>query len=690
MNRWRLSFWVGLLCLMLVAGYAAAFAGLALCSPETLPGDEWWALRTRLADALALVALGDLRSCFMDSAPGAALLHAARLAAPAMLATAAAGVLWELAGVRARQTLLGRWGGHAILAGDARTLRRLSEAESRKGGTLFVALDRAAARSLQRWRPFREVAVLDDGADAGHLLRRLGIGKARLVAAATGSDLANIAMCEAALDAASPAELLLRLEQPSVRVLGSQPLRQRAAAHGVVLTSLSLTQLQVRRGAALAMPGRYVDEAAPRQHIVVCGGGPGVQEAAFHVARQGYGLEAEKPLLTLLRTGRTDFAAGTLDRLVAARDAVDVSLAAADAGDALALDRSMTGAALNSGRITAIHCLGEHPGEAQALALRWERVLLALQAPIPPIVAYGGYGVPGATGMIRIARRVDLADGGAFARTMDQRARLNHERYAESQKRAMGADYGKRPSEADWDRLHETFQDDNRNVADHIDYKLARVGLVSAPNAPGKVKLSPAEIEILAAAEHARWTAAKAAGGWRYGETRDDTHLLHPDMKPYDALDEDARRKDREEIERLGDLLSLGGESLLREVAMGAVVAAGGGADGAAVVRAIAGWSGRHPDARALVRLPLDGEGPLALAESLIAAGVAIEVVQDRQVFAVLAETHEDTTLARAAAILRQAARIRIVTGRTAREAIAAECPLIVDSGGGIHAEAIG
>src|SRR5690606_37334029 len=114
------------------------------------------------------------------------------------------------------------------------------------------------------------------------------------------------------------------------------------------------------------------------------------QAASFEVARQGYGLETHMPLITILRTGTGDFAPGALERLrnsgIAEVNVTDVMTAAADG-----LDRSIGALVHSAPPLLAVHCIGEDSGEAEALALRWEEVLLALHQPIPPIVAYAGH-----------------------------------------------------------------------------------------------------------------------------------------------------------------------------------------------------------------------------------------------------------------------------------------------------------
>ena len=58
--------------------------------------------------------------------------------------------------------------------------------------------------------------------------------------------------------------------------------------------------------------------------------------------------------------------------------------------------------------------------------------------------------------------------------------------------------------------------------------------------------------------------ARRSLAGWRHGPVRDNALLLHPDMKPYAELDEDAKRKDREQVALVPVQLSRGGEALTR------------------------------------------------------------------------------------------------------------------------------
>ncbi len=62
------------------------------------------------------------------------------------------------------------------------------------------------------------------------------------------------------------------------------------------------------------------------------------------------------------------------------------------------------------------------------------------------------------------------------------------------------------------------------------------------------VELSPELIELteqIARNVHEVWAAARIAEGWQYGESRNDTHKLHPCLVSYDQLPENEKEYDR-------------------------------------------------------------------------------------------------------------------------------------------------
>ena len=531
-NARRLALYAGLLLLLALLGFVLTWWSLVACAPAPLPGDELWTTRQTLGAALDLMARFGSTGCFIGNTAGELGLWLGPRTLGVLLVVLAAIVLWETIGRALRLDWYRRRGGHAVLAGAAADVARLATPR-----TVYLASDRSAATDLARAHPFAEIAVAEPRV-LPRQLARFGAPRAALVAATTRNDLVNVAIAEAVLDRPASGELLLRLEQGSVRALSSHRLRQRADKLGRTLSVVSLTALQTRRGMATAMSGRYSVAGDPRPHIVLCGAGATLQAAALEIVRQGFGLDESRPLISIVRTGHADFSAGVLERLQSS-EVAEIRVATALAATSTGLDKALADIVLEAPPPLAVHCTGETPEEAEAIVLRVEEVLLALSQPVPPIVCYSSTDrALGTTGMIRIAVAPDLADARDLARLMDRRAEAVHGLFLAAQRAARGDSFGTAPAETDWSRLPEPFRDDNRNVADQMDYKLAGAFMLSEAGQGEGAALTPAQSEVLARIAHARWWASKALSGWRYGATRDDRAQLHPDMQPYDRLTE--------------------------------------------------------------------------------------------------------------------------------------------------------
>ncbi len=483
---------------------------------------------------------------------------------------------------------------------------------------------------------FTESIHIKSRTDAPAALARLGGSRARLVAAVTGDDLLNITLAEAALGKGH-GRVAVRIEDRSLRALKSHQLRRLGEEKAREVTILALGRLRLRAGFALAMPGRYVDQRAARHHVVLCGNGPDLAEAALHVVRQAYGLETRRPLLSVLQAGGADLPSAIVAQLKAC-DAVELRLSSADPADPFSFDRAFSTLAADADPVSAVHCLGPD-GEAAALALRCEAVFMDLGLFVPPVIAHGGDVFSSRSGMARTAGHDGLAGAQQAELLLDRRAMLAHDAYLANQRSSRGGKFGELPAECSWAQLPESYRDDNRNAADHLAWKLARIGMVIVPDQTGDA-LTPDDIERLSEIEHARWMAAKSLAGWRHGPLRDDRKLLHPDMIAYAGLSEAAKDKDRAEVRALPALLALGGEALRREQRMGLAEAKA------------------ERSAWPVVPISIDTPAGLAEAEAVLAAGVPLEAVltvPPTQAFS--GDTGFKT---RAAAILQQAWRIRI------------------------------
>jgi len=136
---------------------------------------------------------------------------------------------------------------------------------------------------------------------------------------------------------------------------------------------------------------------------------------------------------------------------------------------------------------------------------------------------------------------------------LDALAKAIHEDFRRGEK-------GRRPdsdlSMKEWDVLNGTFQDSNRQQADHMLVKLRAAGYGS----PAEVQLDGGKRlddrkEELAKMEHARWSAERWLAGWRLGEQKDLDRKLSPHLKPWDQLAEEVRQYDRDTVTRIPMIL---------------------------------------------------------------------------------------------------------------------------------------
>ncbi len=132
-----------------------------------------------------------------------------------------------------------------------------------------------------------------------------------------------------------------------------------------------------------------------------------------------------------------------------------------------------------------------------------------------------------------------------------------------------------------WDYLPEEYRNSSREAADHIWAKLRTIGYVLNPTAEdSSLRTDPkllAELEAhqeeLARAEHYRWITEKLLDGWTLGAPRTtDAEIAegkpkrHPDLVPYETLDETTKEKDRVNIRAIRSLIQAGKLEVVKQV----------------------------------------------------------------------------------------------------------------------------
>lgn len=120
---------------------------------------------------------------------------------------------------------------------------------------------------------------------------------------------------------------------------------------------------------------------------------------------------------------------------------------------------------------------------------------------------------------------------------LEDQARANHETYL-----AKIAP-SERAQQSGWDDLPEALKESNRRAILHREVKIA----VRTHHASSNREML---IEHLSVCEHHRWMGEKIMAGWRGGKTRDNRRLIHPDIRPYAELSEEAKEKDRVQVRR--------------------------------------------------------------------------------------------------------------------------------------------
>jgi voltage-gated potassium channel Kch len=158
---------------------------------------------------------------------------------------------------------------------------------------------------------------------------------------------------------------------------------------------------------------------------------------------------------------------------------------------------------------------------------------------LPSVAAADGAGLYVFDQMDRTCRPDQL-----FAGVHETVARAIHDTWVRQQ-RAAGRTAADSPLMVEWEQLPKPAKESNRGQAEHIPVKLAAVGCEMGPLTEREAELfafGPAELELLAQMEHARWMAQARAD--------------HPANVPWEVLSEEMREIDRNFVRRMPALLA--------------------------------------------------------------------------------------------------------------------------------------
>ncbi len=151
----------------------------------------------------------------------------------------------------------------------------------------------------------------------------------------------------------------------------------------------------------------------------------------------------------------------------------------------------------------------------------------------------------------------------------DRLARRNHENYlAHLRGAGIAPNRFLKPAAVEWDDLAEQYRRSNRSFVDHIPAKLRSVGRALVKGG-GSAEFDEDALHKMAISEHMRWCGERLSAGWRFGETRSDPALIHPNLVPWDSLDDGTKAYDMTLVGSMGEVLDGSGETIKRTCHIG-------------------------------------------------------------------------------------------------------------------------
>lgn len=466
---------------------------------------------------------------------------------------------------------------HVVVAGLGEKGSRLAVSFA-DAGRRVVAIEPDPANPHRATVSRRGVTVLTGEATDPEVLREAGLPRAAdLVVMADDATNAEIVAVARRLER-DPAEPALRASVHLVDPQISRLLRTRELSAGTASVRTDFFNV-FQRGARLWLAD--TDPFAPRAdrrppHVVILGVGVLGEAVAVAVAqRWAEQAEAGAPPLRLtlvdpdasarFRSLRLRHPALLLHTAAEAID-LDADRPVPDAGEAfreLLAEGTVTAAYVCDDDDTAAlstalfvrHALGVSPAMV-AVRTRSEDGLALLVddgATSDPLHQIQGFALLDRT------CTAEAVDGG----TNETVARAIHDDYV-TRARQLGITGS---AVAEWDELDRDTQESNRRAADGAVRALALVGCVLTPlygwDGAG-FAFSEDELEVLARAEHERWSEDRRRAGWTYAAVRDNDRRRHPALVPWDELPEHEKAKNRESSSELPAVLARAGFELIR------------------------------------------------------------------------------------------------------------------------------
>jgi hypothetical protein len=487
-------------------------------------------------------------------------LQIARFAAPVM----AAGTILQSASVVFREQFtrwrLRRRRNHVVVCGLGPAGTRTVLALAAAGRDVAAVEADPSSPGIASARDHDVDVLVGDPTEPG-VLQAMRVDRASRVIAATPDDATNVAIAAAAASLARSSSSALRCTVDLTDAALADLLRA-AELGGAGHVRVEFSNLHDR--AARSLLAEHPMTADP--HLVVLGLGQFGASVVLAAAQQ-HALSDHGPLrLTLVERAASGRFQALRFQHPALVDAVKVQCLDLDlrVPDQAAVDGFTAVLAASAPTLVVVAFEDESLALSSALFVR----RLVRDPAVPVVVRTESDG--GLSGVVDVARTsglvtfpflaractLDAIDGGV----REQLAKSIHEDHVA---RAGGTSALHRR----WELLDDADRESSRRAADGIVERLAGVGCELVPLQRWGVVRTPltdAEIDRLAAAEHARWRAEREADGWRWGERRDDPTKRNPLLVDWSDLPDDAKRWNLDAARQLPAMLARAGFEIAR------------------------------------------------------------------------------------------------------------------------------
>ncbi|MBV9863231.1 MAG: NAD-binding protein [Alphaproteobacteria bacterium] len=488
-----------------------------------------------------------------------------------------------------RVAMARRYREHTIVCGLGDTGRNAVENIQRAGSDVVaVTLDTDAPNALACER--LRVPVLRGDVTQLGVLHLAGLHKARSLILTCGSDAVNLEVAlrvDEARSRQSPGRRLYVM--PEIRSHWLLDLMQthRSATLGSEAVEFrpfdlyaNAARLLLRWPVFAQGPGA----AAARPHLLLAGLGELGTQIILHAVQTTFALPGRRLAVTVFDQQGKDTVASLAGRFAGLTGLADIELVESsfDADDPSSwsavwagVDQSLDQRADGTTTVAAIVALSEDKDSLHAAVQFRERFDRLGELRTPVFVRLQqqrrlGHFAATLDGSDMLIERLTPFGDLRFLTSpellldqkQDQLARAVHAVYIE---KVEPGDRPNDPARQPWNRLPELFKQSNRRFADHIPVKLRLLGLRPVEGSGPVLTLKESEADLLATAEHWRWTVERRCLGWEHGPVYDPLRLRHDLLVAWDELPAKTQEDNRRMVRAIPEMLAAADMSLRRE-----------------------------------------------------------------------------------------------------------------------------